>query len=102
MASDAWTFVGARRLFDMLGDPPSGHGLLGVSDPDVHPRPGGGWSMYLGAFTTRFVVRIVEARLPPGAGIADDSWQLVTDGRGRAVELGAPPPRAAWDAAGMH
>jgi hypothetical protein len=95
-----WTLVEARRLFDMLGDPRPGHGLLGVSDPDIHWRDSG-WSMFLGAVTTTFGVRIVEARLPAGAGITDDHWRFVTDDRGRAVPLGRPH-RGDWDAAGMH
>ncbi|TWJ20128.1 hypothetical protein JD76_00223 [Micromonospora endolithica] len=98
--SSNWVLTETRRLFDMLGDPRPGHGLLGVSDPDVHRR-GQGWSMFVGAVTTRFAVRIFEARLPPSADITDDRWQFVVDGRGRAVPLG-PPRRGDWDAAGMH
>jgi hypothetical protein len=97
----AWRLVEASPLFSMLGDPRPGHGLMGVSDPDVHLRDGT-WTMFLGAFTTRFSVRIVEARLPGDAAITDDSWKLVLDRRKRAAELGAPPDRHAWDAAGMH
>ncbi|MCT2581718.1 hypothetical protein [Actinophytocola gossypii] len=91
----------ARPLFGMLDEPRPGHGLIGVSDPDVHHRDGT-WSMFIGAFTTQFVVRIVEARLPVGASVADDSWEFVVDRAGRAVELGAPSGRRGWDAAGMH
>lgn len=101
MVTSEWTLTEARPLFSMLEHPRPGHGLLGVSDPDVHLRSGQ-WSMFLGAFTTRFVVRIVEARLPAGAKVTDDSWRFVAGRRGRAVELGAPPDRHAWDAAGMH
>lgn len=100
MASE-WTLAEARPLFSMLDDPRPGHGLIGVSDLDVHHRDGA-WSMFLGAFTTRFAVRIVEARLPAGAPLTADSWSFVTGRRGRAVELGAPRDRHAWDAAGMH
>lgn len=101
MAPDEWILTEARPLFGMLDGPRPGHGLIGVSDPDVHLRDGV-WSMFLGAFTTRFAVRIVEARLPAGAAVTDDAWAFVTGRRGRAVELGAPPDRRAWDAAGMH
>lgn len=96
-----WSLVDAEPLFGMLGSRRPGHGLIGVSDPDVH-RLDGTWTMFLGAFTSRFVVRLVLAQLPPGAAVEDDAWSLVIDGRGRAVELGAPPGRGAWDAAGMH
>ena len=96
-----WRLVEATPLFSMLGDPRPGQGLIGVSDPDVHLRDGI-WTMFLGAFTARFAVRIVEARLPAEAAFTDDSWQFVTDRRRIAVELGAPPDRRAWDAAGMH
>lgn len=101
MVATGWALVEARPLFSMLGDPRPKHGLIGVSDPDVHRR-GNGWSMFLGAFTSRFVVRIVEARLPEGASIADDRWAFVTGKQGRAVVVGAPSHRSAWDAAGMH
>jgi hypothetical protein len=101
MSSGEWRLAEASPLFGMLGAARPGHGLLGVSDPDVHRRDGV-WTMFLGAFTTRFAVRIVEARLPPGATVDDDSWQFVTGRGGRAVTLGAPPDRRAWDAAGMH
>lgn len=96
-----WDLVETRPLFAMLGDPRPGHGLLGVSDPDVHHLDGG-WSMFLGAFTTGFAVRIVEARLPIGAPITDDRWAFVTGERGRATPIGAPTHRNAWDRAGMH
>jgi hypothetical protein len=96
-----WALAETRKLFDMLQDPRPGHGVLGVSDPDV-TRVGDTWSMLLGAFTTRFVVRIVEARLPSGAPVDDDGWSLLTDTRGRAVQLGAPARKDAWDFAGMH
>jgi hypothetical protein len=96
-----WLLAESSPLFSMLGDPRPGHGLIGVSDPDVHLHDGA-WTMFLGAFTNRFAVRIVEARLPGDAAITDDSWSLVTDQRRRAVQLGAPLERRAWDAAGMH
>lgn len=85
----------------MVGDPRPGHAVLGVSDPDVNSI-NGRWTMFLGAFTTRFVVRIVEARLPVGGDIDDDSWRIRTDDRGRALHLGAPDDRGAWDYRGMH
>jgi hypothetical protein len=62
----------------------------------------GRWTMFLGAFTTRFVVRIVGAQLPEGADITDDRWKIVVNNRGSAVQYGAPPARDAWDWAGMH
>ena len=101
MLSWNWELVEARPLFDMLGDPRPGHGLLGVSDPDLH-REGDVTSMLIGAMTRRLTVRIVQARTPPGVGVAEDRWEFVTDARGRAVELGAPSSRRAWDGAGMH
>jgi hypothetical protein len=101
VSSSEWALTEARPLFSMLGDQRPGHGLIGVSDPDIQLRDGR-WSMFLGAFTTAFVVRIVEARLPPAVGITGDAWSFVTGARGRAVELGAPADRHAWDAAGMH
>lgn len=96
-----WELVEARPVFDMVGEGRPGHGVLGLSDPDVHHLDGR-WVMFLGAFTTRFSVRIVEARLPLGASLDDDRWELVTDGRGRAATLGPPKRRRAWDAYGMH
>ncbi|ONM47359.1 hypothetical protein B0T44_08620 [Nocardia donostiensis] len=86
----------------MLGDPRAGHGVLGVSDPDVHCIDGR-WVMFLGAMTTRFVIRIIEARLPVGrTPTTSDEWQLVTNTRSKAVQHGAPLRRRAWDHAGMH
>jgi len=90
-----------RVLFDMVGDPRPGHGLLGVSDPDVH-LINGRWTMFLGAFTTRFSVRIAAAQLPETAAITDDRWRIVVDSRRRAVQYGAPSAKNAWDWAGMH
>jgi len=98
---DPIELIEARPLFDMLGDPRPGHGLLGVSDPDIH-RDGETWWMLIGAVTRRFAVRIVEARTPPGAKLTDDRWEFVTNGRGHAIEIGAPSSRRAWDGAGMH
>ncbi|WP_280437775.1 hypothetical protein [Nocardia carnea] len=98
--SATWSLVETSRLFDMLNNPRPGHGLLGVSDPDLHCLDGR-WSMFVGAMNNRFQVRLYEARLPEGADITDDRWQFVTDSRDRAVALGAPE-RGAWDSAGMH
>lgn len=95
-----WSLVETRRLFDMFENPRPGHGLLGVSDPDIHHLDGR-WTMFVGAMNTRFQVRLYEARLPVGADIADDGWRFVTDGRGRAVALGSPE-RGNWDRPGMH
>ena len=96
-----WRLQSTRVLFDMVGDPRPGHGLFGVSDPDVH-HIDGRWTMFLGAFTTRFVVRIVAAQLPEGADVTDDRWQIVVNSRGRAVQCGAPTAKDEWDWAGMH
>ncbi|RBM13050.1 hypothetical protein DI005_31995 [Prauserella sp. PE36] len=96
-----WRLREQRPLLDMLGEKRIGHGVLGVSDPDVFYADGR-WNMLLGAVTTRFKVSIVHARLPVGANIDDDRWEFVTDRRGRAALLGAPSGRGAWDRGGMH
>ncbi|HLS64897.1 MAG TPA: hypothetical protein VK060_16060 [Ruania sp.] len=96
-----WRLHEQRPLFDMLGDRRIGHGLLGVSDPDIFYADGR-WHMLLGAVTSRFKVAIVHARLPEGDEIDSDCWEFVTDARGRAVTLGTPTARDAWDRGGMH
>lgn len=100
MAPDTWLLREARPLFSMLGDPRARHGLLGVSDPDVHLLDGR-WTMFLGAVTTRFVVRIVQARLSPDSSPNDDGWRIIDDDRGRARTFGTPR-RGDWDIAGQH
>lgn len=99
-ADHDWELVEAVPFFDMVGDGRPGHGLLGVSDPDVHHNDGR-WSMLFGAMTTRFTVGIFEALLPEEALITDDRWRIVCDHRGRAIPLG-PPARSTWDRFGMH
>lgn len=98
--SAGWSLVETRKLFDMLDSPRPGHGLLGVSDPDIHHLDGR-WCMVVGAMNSRFRVRLYEARLPEGADITDDCWQFVTDDDDHAVALGAPE-HGAWDSPGMH
>ncbi len=95
-----WTLADARPLFSTLDEPRPGHGLRGVNDPDVHLRDGA-WTMLMCGLTTTFSPRLVEARLPVGASLTDDRWQIVTDDRGRAVEVGRPR-MGEWDALGQH
>lgn len=97
----SWRLQSSRVLFDMVGDPRPGHGLFGVSDPDLHLIDGR-WTMFLGGFTTRFVVRIVAAQLPARADITDDRWQIVVNNRGGAIQYGCPTSKDSWDWAGMH
>ena len=101
MSASQWRLHSTAVIFDMLDDPRPGHRLIGVSDPDVHLIDGR-WTMFLGAFTTRFAIRIVEARLPAGAPVTDPRWRFETDGRARALIHGAPAGRASWDRVGMH
>lgn len=72
MTSGGWVLKEARPIFSMSGDPRPGHGLLGVSDPDVH-HLNERWTMFLWAAPTRFSVRIVQAHLPPGVPVSTDS-----------------------------
>lgn len=95
-----WTLTDAQPLFTTFDDRRPGHGLRGVNDPDVHLRDGR-WTMLMCGLTSTFAPRIVEARLPAGADVSDDRWELVTDDRGRAVEIGKPG-LGEWDALGQH
>lgn len=100
---DCWRAHGsppARVLWDMV-EGPMPRGLLGIGDPDI-VRIDGRWTMFLGGFSTRFRNRLYRATLAAGADLASGRWQFELDSRGRVAALVADPPKAAWDAGGMH
>ncbi|MFF8762884.1 hypothetical protein ACF07Q_00110 [Nocardiopsis dassonvillei] len=77
------------------------HGLLGLSDPNVH-RVGDRWCMFVGGFSTSFRNRLYRAALPVGADVRLTGWRIDSSARGRPLALAPDAPRGARDAGGMH
>lgn len=89
--------VSSRVLWNMVGGPMP-RGLLGIGSGDI-ARDAYGPVLYLGGYSTSFRNRLYSARL---AGHDGTTWLVDHDSRGRARPLLHDPPRAAWDAGGMH
>lgn len=81
-------------LWDMLG-PRMPRGVLGLSDPDVHPI-GGRSVMFIGGFSTSFRNRLYRATAAMDAEPETAQWEL------NARPLTPDPPRGSWDSGGMH
>ncbi|QUX27092.1 hypothetical protein KGD83_17275 [Nocardiopsis akebiae] len=75
------------------------HGLLGLSEPNVH-RFGDRWCTFVGGFSTSFRNRLYRAALPVGADVRPTGWRIDSSARGRPLVLAPDAPRGARDAGG--
>lgn len=83
-----------KPIWDMLG-PRMPHGVLGLSDPDVHLVEDR-WVMFIGGFSTTFRNRLYRALSPAWDEPGQSGWVL------ERHPVIADPPKGAWDAGGMH
>lgn len=90
----------SRVLWDMV-DGPMPRGLLGVGSGDVVVTREAR-SLYLGGYSSSFRNRLYVADGSIDGSLAEASWRVRTDRRGRAAALAPDPPRSAWDGGGMH
>lgn len=85
------------HLFDSERDGAKLAGLGGVSDPDIH-KIDGRWWMFFGAPQDERI-NIFSARLPEGASLDSDAWEIVTEAENpsRASPITALPEAGRWD-----
>lgn len=85
------------HLFDSERDGNKLAGLGGVSDPDIH-KIDGQWWMFFGAPQDQ-KINIFSARLPVGASLDSDAWEITTEaGRpDRASPVTPLPEEGRWD-----
>ena len=85
------------HLFDSEGDGAKLAGLGGVSDPDIH-KIDNRWWMFFGAPQDE-KINIFSARLPEGASLDSDDWEIVTESENheRASPLTPLLEAGRWD-----